>query len=107
MNARDTFTSVVKGKNMFTPSLEVYYKIPNGAIELSSYSRKMAIYSDFMKGCYGVTVVLNGEHATDKCQLFNNFQEAIDYIKSFNPTSRQHYERYNAYGDVKLVTNKI
>ena len=110
MNASKTFTQVVKGRNMFTPRVLSYFKIPNGAIELStvkSNQPKGLTSSRFMEDVYGVTVVVDNELDLDKSNIFNTYKEATSYIKTFNPTSEQYYERVNSYGDTVLKTLKI
>lgn len=109
--AEKIFNSVVKGSNCFTPRLVAYYKIDdNSAIELStvkSRQPKGLTQSGFMENVFGVTVVFNGSYNSDLSKLFDTEKDAIDYINTFNPIQKQYYERYNSYGDTKLVTEKI
>jgi len=110
MTIEEKFTSVVKGRNSFTPTLVAYYEIPNGVIELSTVSSRQPngiTKSGFMEGVFGVTVVINNEMRSDKSNLLNNEREALEYIHSFNPTRKYYYVRSNCYGDLEPVTTDI
>lgn len=110
MTAEKIFKSVVQGLNAFTPELVAYYRIEGGAIELSSsrtHGRKNLTASGFMEDVYGVTVVVDGEYKRTLSNLFQDYKDAVDYINTFNPTHKEHYVRYNAYGDSELETIKL
>lgn len=76
MKAREIFKSVVKGKNFMTPNVLGYYKVKNGAAELSigkGFTNNMM---------YGVTVVKDNEHNHELSQVFYSELKAREYIKS-------------------------
>lgn len=76
MKAREIFKNVVKGKNFMTPDILGYYKIKNGAAELS---KGEGITGSTM---YGVTVVKDNEHNHKLSQSFYSEWKAMEYIKS-------------------------
>lgn len=105
-----TFTDVVEGKNSFTPRVLAYYKIEDGAIELSTVKSNQPrgiTESGFMEDVYGVTVVVNGQRNSEKDKLCDSYQRAVDYINEFKPTQKQYYQRVNSYGDTQLMTEKL
>ena len=110
MNTKNTFTTVVKGRNAFTPHVVAYYKISNGAIELSTTPNNQLqglTKSRFMENVFGVSVVQNNKLVSEKSNVFNSEKEAKDYINTFNPTQMQFYERVDCYGTMVLRTNKL
>ena len=110
MNAQKTFKDIVKGVNCFTPHLIAYYKIENGAIEFSTVKtnlRRGLTESGFLESVFGVTVVENELYIREKSNMFNSEKEALEYIKTFNPTQKEFYQRINCYGESQLITEKL
>lgn len=74
--AREIFKNIVKGKNFMTPNVIGYYKIKNGAAELS----KGEGFTGSMM--YGVTVVKDNEHNHELSQAFSSEWKAKEYINN-------------------------
>ena len=107
MNAKELFEHYIQGRNAFTPRVIAWYKVPNGAIELSTNSsnqRKGLTESRFMEDVYGVTIV---GFVNAKSQLFDSKDEAMDFIMSLKPFEKVYYRRYNVYGDTKLMVTEL
>lgn len=110
LDAITTFQNVVKGRNFFTPRVLGWYKIENGAIELSTVKSNQPrgiTESGFMEDVYGVTVVLNGVYDSERSKIFDSFEEALGYTLAFRPTQLQYYKRIDAYGTTRLVTEVL
>lgn len=73
--AKEIFTSVVKGTNFMTPKVLRYYKILDGACELS-----IGDGIGLRTKRYGVTVVKNGEHNHELSKPFASEEAAMRYI---------------------------
>lgn len=70
------FNLVVKGKNIITPNLIGYRKIPNGIVEITEGTG----FSN--EKVYGVTVVQNGIHDHDKSKCCHSIEEVEEHIKT-------------------------
>ncbi len=83
------FRKVVKGDNWFTPYPVCYCRPkPDIIIEVSTEKDSHGNINGFgFKGKYGITVIRlkDGEWTrdTDSSKLCNNYEEAKEYIKSF------------------------
>ncbi len=106
MTAQQLFTDIVKGRNFFTPVLVSYFKIDNGAIELSK-SNSFYTHISEGKNIYGVTIVQYNRYLPNKSKVFGSSKDAMDYIKEFKPTVKQQYIRVDSYGTRDLVSTKL
>ena len=69
------FRTIIKGRNFMTPNILGYISIPNGIVELSE--------GTFVKtNLFGVTVLKDDVHRRDLSKSFNDWNDAIYYIKS-------------------------
>ncbi len=89
MKAREIFKSVVKGRNFMTPNVLGYYKIKNGAVELSTGKG----FTDNM--LYGVTVVKDNEHNHELSQVFYSELKAERIYKIFK--KNKHRVNFNIF----------